>query len=316
MHLIYIFVLCLWTCGAYSPIPNCHYTTPSYRGCGIRKVVDAYFDPETRYETEFEYGPIEDWRTGHVMYMSYLFRDNVEFNKDISGWDVSSVVDFHSMFRNASSFNQPIGIWKTINAKDMRSMFSGASSFNQPLDKWPTKQVRWSDKIFDGSAMRYWSAFGGGAARALYSGVNAYGCADICTASGVCGLMCASHDWPEAMNKDITDWQKKGLKGLSRLSESISCESESDFDYESCGNVRGVEVFPILGNVYQCQEGKDCSKEDDEDFCEVVCGNVDGFTAGISSAISSDCSKEDEEVVGDSVWLYTSVCKDEWDNLI
>ena len=43
--------------------------------------------------------------------MSYMFRDNSSFNRDISAWDVSSATNMVNTFFNASSFDQDLSYW-------------------------------------------------------------------------------------------------------------------------------------------------------------------------------------------------------------
>jgi surface protein len=124
-----------------------------------------------------QHGPIGEWDTSGVTYMSTLFAWKEGFNDDISGWDVSKVKDMRWMFQNArffnqpldksdvssvknmygmfscaASFNQPLDKWVVSSVEDMSFMFSRAASFNQPLDKWDVSSVKKMSWMFDGAA--------------------------------------------------------------------------------------------------------------------------------------------------------------------
>ena len=43
--------------------------------------------------------------------MNKLFKDQKDFNEDISGWDVSNVRNTTGMFWHAEAFNQPLDSW-------------------------------------------------------------------------------------------------------------------------------------------------------------------------------------------------------------
>ena len=46
--------------------------------------------------------------------MNELFKDQQNFNDDISGWNVSGVTDMNDMFAGASPFNQGLSNWKRL----------------------------------------------------------------------------------------------------------------------------------------------------------------------------------------------------------
>ncbi len=73
--------------------------------------------------------------------MNYMFRDNTDFNQDISGWDVINVTNMRGMFENAPSFNQDISSWDVDNVTNMASMFRESAIFNQPLNDWNVTNV-------------------------------------------------------------------------------------------------------------------------------------------------------------------------------
>jgi len=78
--------------------------------------------------------------TGCLTDMSYLFKNNTDFNQDISKWDVSNVINMRGMFENARSFNQPIGRWNVSKVTRMDYMFWG-TSFNQNISDWNVSSV-------------------------------------------------------------------------------------------------------------------------------------------------------------------------------
>uniref|UniRef100_UPI000A424A40 BspA family leucine-rich repeat surface protein n=1 Tax=Rhodohalobacter halophilus TaxID=1812810 RepID=UPI000A424A40 len=79
--------------------------------------------------------------TSGITYMSDMFRDEADFNEDISHWDVSNVTLMTGMFANAGSFNQNIGEWDVSNVTNMREMFLHSTSFNQDIGGWDVGSV-------------------------------------------------------------------------------------------------------------------------------------------------------------------------------
>ena len=98
-----------------------------------------------------QYGPIEDWNVSNVTDMSELFKNNINFNNDISMWNVSAVTDMSWMFYGAVKFNQPIGNWNVSNVTNMESMFQCARVFNQPINDWKVGNVTTMKKMFSGA---------------------------------------------------------------------------------------------------------------------------------------------------------------------
>ncbi|MEO9482936.1 MAG: BspA family leucine-rich repeat surface protein [Ekhidna sp.] len=76
-----------------------------------------------------------------VSSMAHMFRENANFNHDISDWDVRGVASMSNMFRLASNFNQNISGWVVSNVTDMRQMFNGATNFNQDISSWNMESV-------------------------------------------------------------------------------------------------------------------------------------------------------------------------------
>ena len=79
--------------------------------------------------------------TSGVTDMSELFKDETNFNEDITHWDVSSVTSMNDMFSNAKSFNQKIGRWDVSSVISMNGMFYESSAFNQNLQQWCVENI-------------------------------------------------------------------------------------------------------------------------------------------------------------------------------
>ena len=79
--------------------------------------------------------------TSNIINMSYLFKDNIYFNTDISHWDTSNVTNMSLMFYNAQYFNQDISQWNTSKVIDMQQMFRATNNFNSDIDDWDTSSV-------------------------------------------------------------------------------------------------------------------------------------------------------------------------------
>ena len=80
--------------------------------------------------------PLEKWNTNYVTDMSEIFKDQKQFNYDISRWNTYQVTSMKNMFYGAESYNNgyyPLSEWDTAAVTDMSGMFAGAKSFNQKL---------------------------------------------------------------------------------------------------------------------------------------------------------------------------------------
>lgn len=84
---------------------------------------------------------------------SYMFRDAVKFNGNISTWNVSKVTDMAGMFSNAKVFNRALGSWDTSNVTNMALTFGGAAQFNQNINTWNTSKVTTFSRTFDGATL-------------------------------------------------------------------------------------------------------------------------------------------------------------------
>jgi surface protein len=91
---------------------------------------------------------INDWNTGNVTDMSFMFVGAHVFNQDISSWETGNVTDMSFMFAGAHVFNQDIGSWETGNVTDMQGMFLAAYAFNQDISSWKTGKVTDMSEMF------------------------------------------------------------------------------------------------------------------------------------------------------------------------
>ena len=132
-----------------SCVPTCNdgYTLQGVTSCTDRVLTPAPCVPEvsTRAELKaavdacigdrFCEGTMPHWDVSQVTDMSYLFRNMMAFNMDISRWDVSQVTDARGMFQGASSFLQDLTGWTFSDDAITTGMFTGA-------DTWLTVKSR------------------------------------------------------------------------------------------------------------------------------------------------------------------------------
>ena len=84
--------------------------------------------------------------TSNITDLSQTFKDNTNFNKNISHWDTSRVTTMHSMFYNANVFNQDISDWDVGLVTNFNGMFSHFDEtteglFNQDLSSWCVEDI-------------------------------------------------------------------------------------------------------------------------------------------------------------------------------
>ncbi len=89
--------------------------------------------------------------TGQIKNFANLFKDQTNFNADISYWDTSRATTMNRMFMNASSFNQDISDWTLDNVKNIQGMFQGALVFNQDISSWNISKVTSLSSTFRGA---------------------------------------------------------------------------------------------------------------------------------------------------------------------
>lgn len=81
-----------------------------------------------------------------------LFRDEAEFNEDISKWDASSVTTMADMFNGAKVFNADISAWDVSKVTSLTRTFAGAEAFNVDIGEWqPSDKLLRLTSTFDGA---------------------------------------------------------------------------------------------------------------------------------------------------------------------
>ena len=106
---------------------------------------------ERKEAVKRRFGPIEEWEVSEVTYMYGLFKDQAEFNENISKWSVGKVESMNSTFENATSFNCDLSGWEVSNVESMSKTFAGATSFNCDLSGWDVSKVWDMSFTFDGA---------------------------------------------------------------------------------------------------------------------------------------------------------------------
>ncbi|MCF2901175.1 DUF285 domain-containing protein [Pseudoalteromonas sp. OFAV1] len=84
--------------------------------------------------------------TSQITDFTDLFRGNIVFNQDISGWNTSNVTDMSYAFYE-SSFDNNISQWNVSNVLDMKAMFMN-SKFNKDISGWDTSSLENMNSIF------------------------------------------------------------------------------------------------------------------------------------------------------------------------
>lgn len=89
------------------------------------------------------------WNVSGVQRIESMFRNNPNFNADISGWNTGNMQDMDNAFRNAIAFNRDLSAWNVSNVTQMANFMTGKSSANfNPLflanmyASWSTQPVQ------------------------------------------------------------------------------------------------------------------------------------------------------------------------------
>jgi len=95
---------------------------------------------------------IGEWDVSEITDMKDLFKDNKDFNDDISKWQVGQVTDMTAMFKGAETFDQNLYEWDVSSVTDMTEMFSDAKEFRGGgLSTWKTGHVTSMKGMFAGA---------------------------------------------------------------------------------------------------------------------------------------------------------------------
>ena len=160
--------------------------------------------------------------TTFVTNMNKLFKDNADFNQDISSWDVSNVTYMRQMFAHATSFNQDISGWDVSNVIDMSYMFENAIKFNQPIGKWDVGNVKNMAFMFE-----------------LASSFNKYiGNWDVSNAGNMRYMFQSAH----VFNQDISSWDVGNVTDMSNMFASATSFNQdiSGWDVSSVTNMSSM----------------------------------------------------------------------------
>ena len=96
-------------------------------------------------------GVIGDWDVSKINSLHGAFKDEINFNADLSKWDVANVSNMTHLFYNASGFNRDLSKWDVSNVVDMESMFHFAQAFNSDVSNWKTSNVVNMKELFKNS---------------------------------------------------------------------------------------------------------------------------------------------------------------------
>ena len=94
---------------------------------------------------------MSDWTIPEVI-LSGLYRNDVDFNTDLSTLNTAGVTQMISMFNGATKFNQPIGDWDVSGVTQFGYMFKGATAFNQDLSGWDVSSATNMGSMFMNAA--------------------------------------------------------------------------------------------------------------------------------------------------------------------
>ncbi len=100
---------------------------------------------------------ISGWNTNRVTDMSEMFKGSV-FNGDITNWDVSNVVNMSEMFRS-SQFNQDVSNWNISSATDLSFMFYDAYFYDQFINFSLDDVQNWTGSAFFNGGVNMTSMF-------------------------------------------------------------------------------------------------------------------------------------------------------------
>lgn len=94
--------------------------------------------------------------------MSGWYKNNTDFNENISHWDTSSVTNFSAMFWKANNFTQDLSNWDTSKAVSIKYMLMEAYQWNSDLSNWNLANLKnmtaaFAKTSFTGSGVANWN---------------------------------------------------------------------------------------------------------------------------------------------------------------
>lgn len=101
---------------------------------------------------------LKDWNISSIKDMSYAFAfaslynmDNITLNNnDLGGWDVSHVTNMRGMFKDNVNYNPNISQWNVSKVTDMSFMFDNTIEFDRDIGGWDISKVTTMQGMFDG----------------------------------------------------------------------------------------------------------------------------------------------------------------------
>lgn len=102
---------------------------------------------------------LNTWDTSGITNMTKMFRNQFNFNDDISNWNTSNVVSMQEMFNLCGSFKGNLGSWNTSRVQNMAGIFANTTPASLPfsgfqgigLENWNTSSVTDMSTMFNGN---------------------------------------------------------------------------------------------------------------------------------------------------------------------
>jgi surface protein len=91
---------------------------------------------------------LSQWNTSSAVNLSGCFRGATQFSQDLSRWDVSSVTDFSHLFEKNAAFESDLSKWQVGKGEDFSFMFAEADAFSSDLSEWDTSNALTLDSMF------------------------------------------------------------------------------------------------------------------------------------------------------------------------
>lgn len=177
-------------------------------------------------------GTISEWDTSNAEVMNFMFRDNINFNSNLSLWDVSRVHSMFGLFSGALSF-EGIGLehWNVHSVRDFTEMFSFAHMFNGSLSGWNTSSAETMQGLFNYASifndnLSLWDVSRVTNMITMFSGAAAYA-GDGIASWDVSKVEAMEYMFAEAVlfDGDVSNWDVSQLLSLSFMVSAleVSC---------------------------------------------------------------------------------------------